>query len=202
MTPNTKVRVIDRSLLPTLLPLVDCIEVVDSCMRQVSQGSAALPLRWGVPIPERGAMGMMPGYLGEPACFGIKLVSLFPGNIDLGLSSHAGLMVLFEAEYGTPLAIMDAGYLTATRTAAASAVATRALARPDARHLAILGTGEQAHIHGAAVKAVRPIERITIWGRNATKAASLAAELENSLAIDTSVAATSAEAVARADIIC
>ena len=195
-------RIIEQSALRVLLPLEDCIEVIDRCMRRVSCGSTELPMRWGVPVADRGAMGMMPGYLDEPECFGIKLVSLFPGNVKSGLSSHAGLMVLFEAKHGTPLALLDAGHLTAVRTAAASAVATRVLARPDAGCLAILGTGEQAHMHGSAMQAVRPLERVVVWGRDREKAAALAEKFCDELGIDTSVATTTAAAVAEADIVC
>ena len=90
------VRAIPREALPSLLPMEECVERIDRCMREVSSGNAELPLRWGLPVADRGALGMMPGYLGEPRCFGIKLVSLFPGNRAAGLSSHSGVIVLYE----------------------------------------------------------------------------------------------------------
>ena len=155
----------------SLLPMSEAIEVVDSVMRTVSAGGAELPLRNVVPVGGDNKMGVMPGALLEPPCFGVKLVSLFPGNAALGLSSHRGAFVLFEAETGAAIAMMDASFLTALRTAAASAVATRALARPDACSLALVGYGEQAEHHLEAILAVRNIKEVTISGRDADKAA-------------------------------
>src|SRR5450756_1019266 len=85
-----------------------------------------------------------PGYLAEPECFGIKLISLMPGNKPPLFSSHLGVVLLFEIEHGQPVALLDAAEITAIRTAAASGLATRLLARPDAGDLALLGAGEQA----------------------------------------------------------
>lgn len=145
----------------------------------------------------------MPGAIADPACFGVKMVSLFPDNPARGLSSHRGAMVLFEAETGGAVAMMDASLLTAIRTAAASAVATRALARPDAAHLAIVGTGEQAEHHLDAMMCVRPICRLSVAGRSVAKAeafADRAARLYPDLRI---VHGTDFEAAIRdADIIC
>ena len=199
---HTEVRVIEASDLPALLSMTECIELVDDCMRQVAAGNVELPLRWGLRAGAGGAMGMMPGYLGEPECFGIKLVSLFPGNVAAGLSSHAGLMILFEPRFGQPVAMLDAGYLTALRTGAASAVATRALARDDAEVVAILGTGEQAAVHAEAMRAVLPHCSLRIWGRNQGKAQALATQLE--AAADQPVPALSdvTEALRGADVVC
>ena len=202
MAETPPLRIIQKQDLEALLPMGKCIEIVDECMRQVSLGNAELPLRWGMPAGEPGAMGMMPGYLGEPACFGIKLVSLFPDNPAHGFSSHSGLMVLFEPQFGQPIAVMDAGYLTAMRTAAASAVATRTLARRHASTVAILGTGEQARFHAPAMAAVRPIDRIVTWGRTPAKAEALSEELRTRLHIEVETADTVAKAVSEADIIC
>ena len=133
--------------------------------------AALLPMNEALAVGDRtNRMGVMPGALADPACFGVKLVSLFPGNPARGLSSHRGAFLLFEAETGGAVAMMDAGLLTAIRTAAASAVATRALARPDAATLALIGYGEQAEHHLDAMLAVRPIRRVLVAGRSAQKA--------------------------------
>lgn len=158
-----------------LLPMKEAIEVVEAVMKQVSRGGATLPLRSVTPVGGNNRMGLMPGAIADPACFGVKMVSLFPDNPSRGLSSHRGAMVLFEAETGGAVAMMDASLLTAIRTAAASAVATRALARPDARHLAIVGTGEQAEHHLDAMMCVRDIRRLSVAGRSAEKAEAFAA---------------------------
>lgn len=159
----------------TLLPMREAIEVVESAMITVSRGAAELPLRSIMGVGGRNMMGMMPGSMDDPGCFGIKLVSLFPDNPEAGRSSHQGAVVLFEPKHGSAVAMMNAGLLTALRTAAASAVATRHLARADAKVLTIIGTGEQAEHHIDAMLEVRPIEEIRIVGRRPEKAAALAA---------------------------
>lgn len=142
-------RLIPAHVVSQLLDYPSCVEVLRAVMPKVSAGKALLPLRHGLPLPDgKGVLGMMPGALdGEPGWFGIKLVSLFPGNTARGLSSHLGLYALYEAETGQPLALLEAGGLTAIRTAAASVVATQALARDDARTLLVVGAGEQAEHH-------------------------------------------------------
>src|SRR5690349_7853747 len=127
----------------SLLPMSEAIEIVEKAMIAVSEGAANLPLRSAVDVGGPNKMGVMPGALMPgngrvDACFGVKLVSLFPGNPDAGYSSHQGAVVLFEPEHGSAIAMMNAGLLTAIRTAAASAVATRALARPDCTTLAMI----------------------------------------------------------------
>jgi alanine dehydrogenase len=163
--------VLSHADVAALFPMETAIDVVQRVMIEVSARRAHLPLRSVVPVGGANRMGVMPGALADPACFGVKLVSLFPGNPAKGLSSHRGAIVLFEAETGEAIAMMDASLLTAVRTAAASAVATRALARADAASLAIIGYGEQAEHHLDAMLAVRAISRVAIAGRSAEKAA-------------------------------
>jgi len=141
----------------------------------------------------------MPGYLGAPAALGLKVVSIFPRNHELGRETHLGVVMLFELEHGAPLAILDASSITAIRTAACSGAATRALARDDAGDLAILGAGVQAASHLAAMRAVRPLRRVRVWSRSAERAHKLAAGVPE-LAIE--VMATAQDAVRGADLIC
>jgi ornithine cyclodeaminase len=108
----------------------------------------------------------MPGFLGQPASFGLKVVSIFPGNHGTGYDSHQGVVMLFDLKHGSPVAIIDGSSITAIRTAAVSGAATRALARDDAGDLAMLGSGVQATTHLAAMRAVRPLRRIRVWSRN------------------------------------
>lgn len=168
-------RVLGAEDVARLLPMAEAIEVVDRVMRVVSAGGAELPLRNVVPVGGGNLMGVMPGALSDPPCYGAKLVSLFPGNPARGLSSHRGALVLFEAETGGATAVIEAGSVTAIRTAAASAVATRALARPEAARLALIGYGEQAEHHLEAMLAVRPIRALHVAGRAADRAAAFAA---------------------------
>lgn len=157
--------------IAALLTMTDAIETVETAMKAVSKGGAELPLRNVVPVGGKNRMGVMPGALADPACFGVKLVSLFPDNPSRGLSSHLGAFILFDALTGQATAMMDASLLTAIRTAAASAVATRALARQDASVLAIIGYGEQAEHHLDAICAVRDVMAVQVAGRDGAKAA-------------------------------
>ena len=144
----------------------------------------------------------MPGALGATKPFGAKLISIFPENAAQGMQSHQGVIVLFEPDTGTPVCVVHAGEVTAIRTAAASAVATDALARKDAKHLAILGTGEQAATHARAIAKVRELESITIWGRSPERAHALAEQMHAELNLPVTALPTAQQAVADADILC
>lgn len=184
------------------LPMDVCIEAIDRAMRAVSRGEARVPLRTVLPVPDsRNLFAVMPGYLGEPRALGTKILALYPGNPQAGLSSHIGLVVYFNPDTGLPRAVMDAAEITARRTAAASAVATRALARPDSAVLAILGTGEQADTHIEALVQVRPLSGIRIWGRSPDKAQALAARHAH-LPFAIEVRDSVQSAVEGADIVC
>lgn len=167
-------KILSNADVAALLPMTEAIEAVDRVMRVVSAGGAQLPLRHAVPVGGRNMMGVMSGALDTPHCYGVKLVSLFPDNPARGLSGHRGAVVLFEPETGGAVAMMDAGLLTAIRTAAASAVATRALARTGASRLTLIGTGEQAEHHLEAMLAVRPVRALHVVGRRPDSAAEFA----------------------------
>jgi ornithine cyclodeaminase len=173
--------------------LPDLIPVIAASMLQVSQRRVEMPLRHIVPLAPGAGFGVMTGAIAGIG-HGAKLLTLMRRETG---SSHRGAIILFESETGEPLALMDAGLPTALRTAAASAVATDALARQDAATLAILGTGEQAAWHIEAMRAVRPLREMRIWGRRYDKAAALAKRHEHAR-----VAATVDEACIGADIIC
>jgi ornithine cyclodeaminase len=147
--------------------------------------------------------GVMPGAMGvSRAPFGAKLISVFPENFSLGVQSHQGLVILFDPENGAPVCVLHAGEITAIRTAAASAVATDALARRDARRLTILGYGEQAATHARAISKVRNLESITIWGRSPERARAFAERMKAELTLPVTRAGNVEEAVAKADIVC
>lgn len=185
------------------LSMSDCIDAVDKAMRALSSGGADVPLRTVMKLPGgRNFFGVMPGYLSEPQGLGTKIITIFPGNAKLGLSSHVGLVLLFDSEIGFPLAVMDAGEVTAIRTAAASAVATRALARPDAGRLAIIGTGEQAITHLEAIAQVRNLKSVRVWGRSPDKAAAFARDQGARLGLAIEVSGSVEAAVAASDIVC
>lgn len=167
-----------------------------------SLGETRQLLRSILPLSEGRLLGVMPGALGEHGPFGAKLISVFQGNFAQGKPSHQGLIILFDPESGAPVCVLHAGEITAIRTAAASAVATDALARQDARHLAILGYGEQASTHARAIRKVRDLEAISVWGRSPERARAFAERTQTELAIPVAAAATVEQAVAAADIIC
>jgi ornithine cyclodeaminase/alanine dehydrogenase-like protein (mu-crystallin family) len=198
-----QIRVLRAADVRRFLPMAACIDLMQKTMIAVSEGRAVVPLRSILRMPgERGMMGNMPGYLSEPECFGIKLLSLIPRNKPPQYSSHLGVVLLFEAEHGQPVALLDAAEITALRTAAASALATRWLARSGAADLAILGAGEQARSHLAAMLAVRPVRRVRLWARDAGKAQEFAATQGAAHGIAIEVAPSVAQAVSGADILC
>ncbi|HZZ89356.1 MAG TPA: ornithine cyclodeaminase family protein, partial [Caulobacteraceae bacterium] len=195
-----KIRILGGAEIRALLPMADCIELMRRTMIEVSEGRARIPPRSVTPVGA-GFLALMPGALAEPACFGVKLLSLFPDNPAAGLSSHLGLVMLFEPEHGLPVAMLDAAEITAIRTAAVSGLATRLLAREDAGDLAILGSGEQARSHLDAMLAVRSLRRVRVWSRNAEHAAAFAEQAERH-GVDIEVLATVEAAVVGADLIC
>ena len=201
--PAGEIRVIGASDVRRLLPMQDCIEVIDRVMRAVSRGGALLPLRTVMPLPGGVNMfGVMPGYLDEPAALGAKIVAVYPQNAAQGLSSHNGVIVLLDTVTGRLSAVIDAAEVTAIRTAAATAVATRALARADASTLAMLGAGEQAVSHLEAISLVRPLRRVRVWARSADKARQFAEREGARLRLNVEGVASAREAVAGADIVC
>jgi ornithine cyclodeaminase len=193
------VLILSRADVERLLPMEACIEIVADALRTTSCGDAVLPLRSAVWMPDRtGMIGLMPCFLGEPKSLGLKVVSIFPGNHGTGLDSHQGVVMLVDTQRGTPIAILDAASITAIRTAAASGVATRVLAREDAGDLAILGSGVQATMHLKAMRAVRNVRRVRVWSRNAEHARRFA----DASPIAVEVVATARAAVEGADLVC
>jgi ornithine cyclodeaminase/alanine dehydrogenase-like protein (mu-crystallin family) len=195
-------RFIDREEIARRLTYETCIPIVREAMIAFSRGETRQLLRSIIPLAEGRMFGVMPGAMGTHAPFGAKLISVFPENFARGVQSHQGLVILFDPETGAPLCVLHAGEITAIRTAAASAVATDALARPDARHLTILGYGEQAATHSRAISKVRELKSITIWGRSAERARAFAKRMQEEFAVPVSSAETVQEAVAVADIVC
>jgi alanine dehydrogenase len=167
--------VLVRSQVEELLDLDALVEAVAAAQADLSAGLASMPPRIAALVPEQeGLLGVMPAYL-PSAGLACKLVSLFPRNRDR--HTHQAAIMVFDPANGTPVAVMDGTYITATRTAAASALATRLLAREDASVLAVLGSGVQAHSHGRALARVRDFTEVRVFARDRAKAEELAAEL-------------------------
>ncbi len=196
-------RILTQQQVTELLPMADCVDLMDQTLRTLARGGAILPLRTMLRLPEgRGIFGSMPSYLNPPDGIGLKAITVFPGNEGTRFDSHQGVVLLFEAKHGSLSAILDASSVTAIRTAAVSGVATRALAAPDAGDVAIIGSGVQAHTHLDAMVVARRIRRVRIFSRQPANAAkfALAARARHAMPID--VAASAEAAVRGADIIC
>ena len=161
------VRVLDEEDVRRLLPMRDCIEVMAGALASLARGEVHNPLRSMTQPPgEESLLALMPAHRGgDRPMYALKTLAIFPSNAARGLDLHQGFVALFDGETGAPRALMNAGGITAVRTAAVSGVATRLLAREDVRTLAILGTGIQARAHLEAMQAVRDFERIIVWGR-------------------------------------
>lgn len=192
--------------IAALLPMKEAIPLMETAFRSLAKEECLQPLRNLLWLPDRsGLLGMMPGYIASPALsayLGIKVITIFHGNGPAGLPSHMGLVLLFDAKYGQPLLILEAGELTAIRTAAASAVATNVLAREDAHRLAIIGSGLQAERHIESIIQVRNIRQIDCWGRTPEKAKALAGATAQRYQIPVNIHPTAEAAVQSADIIC
>jgi ornithine cyclodeaminase len=195
-------RFIDREEVARRLTYPAAIRIVRQAMIALAHGETRQLLRAILPLWKGRLYGAMTGAMGPEAAFGSKLISVFPENFAKGKQSHQGLVVLFDPESGAPVCAVHAGELTAIRTGAASAVATDALARPDARRLALLGYGEQAGTHVRAIREVRQLESVTVWGRSPERALDFARRTERALGIPVAPARSVPEAVAEADIIC
>ena len=186
-----------------MLDLDALIDALASTMAEVSAGGVSQPQRIAAQVREReGNLLVMPAYLPSSKALAVKLVSVFPHNHRLGVPSHQALIAVFDPETGAPAAVMDGEHITAMRTAAGSALATRLLARPDAGVLAILGTGVQAKAHAIAIPRVRPITEIRIAGRDPDRAMTLARELSAELNIPVVGTDSYQEAVSGADVVC
>ena len=185
--------VLSRADVRRLLDLDQLLDALERAFVELSAGRASVPPRIAAET-ERGLLAAMPGY--ADGILETKLVSVFPGNHAVGLPSHQATIALFDDKTGKPLALMDGTEITAVRTGAASAVATRALARADARVLAVLGAGVQARSHIDAATRVREFAEVRVASRSAEHARALADEVGG-------IACGSfEEAVAGADVVC
>ena len=191
---------LSRAEVEALLDIDELVDTLGSAMADLSSGLASMPSRVAARVPERSAMlAAMPAFLPSANALMTKLVSLFPGNRDR--PTHQAVICCFDPETGTPLALMDGTYITATRTAAGSALASRYLARRDARVLSIIGSGVQARAHARAFRGWPGLELVRVAGRNQASTESLVADLVAD-GTTAEVALTIEDAVRSADIVC
>ena len=201
--PPIDIRVLCGEDVRALLPMTDCISLMRTTMIAVAEGRAEIPLRSVLKMPgDIGMMGNMGGFLADPECYGVKIVSLSARNVGTAFSSHLGIVLLFETAHGRPVAMLDAGEITAIRTAAASALATDLLARDDAGDLAILGAGEQATSHLEAMQCVRRLRRVRVWSPTFANAKRFSSEQSGIRGLAIEPIADARACVAGADLIC
>ncbi len=194
--------IINAQQVRELMPMAACIDVMAEAMAAASAGAVAVPPRNFVPLMGEGAfLGMMPGSSLDLGYYGAKVISLQRENPARGLPLVQGFVVLFDNASGAPVALVEGAEVTALRTAAASGLATRLLAREDARSCGIFGNGVQAVSHIDAVCATRPIEEIRVWGRDAGKVRSFAAAQSQRTGLPVHAVDDPAEAGA-CDVIC
>ena len=195
-----QVRLLSRSDMASVLTMPDVIEAVEEGFRSVGEKDH-VPVRLPVQVVDRPAVTLfMPAYLHGSRTLGAKVVSAFHDNPSRGLPMISGFYVLCDADTGRLIALMDATFLTGIRTAAASAVATKYLAREDSRVLGVIGAGVQGRFHVDAIRAVRPIERVVVYNRTPGRGSALVDEL-NSSAIPCRLADTASECAAEADVL-
>jgi ornithine cyclodeaminase/alanine dehydrogenase-like protein (mu-crystallin family) len=195
--------VVPQSEVPRLLPMEACTDLMADVFRGLSRGEAVQPLRSFHEQPGgAGRLALMPGFTTSPPAFGVKLITVFPGNVGTANDPIQGAVVLFDAETGAVTAVIDATALTAIRTAAASGAATRVLAREDAGDLAILGCGTQARTHLEAMLTVRSIRRVRVWSRSMGHARTFTETATARHAIAAEAMEDVRSAVAGADLIC
>ncbi len=186
-----------------LLPMGECIPLMQGALVSLAEGLVYQPLRTIARPPDAaGIMGLMPSYIsGAQPALGLKAICVFPGNAALGKDSHQGAVLLFSAESGELLAVINASAVTAVRTAAVSGVATRALANEDAGDLCVIGAGVQARAHIEAMSHVRRIRRCRVASRGGASARKLAEELNGRYAFPIEPVETIEDALRGADLI-
>ncbi len=191
------IRIIARAEILSLITMGDAIEAMARAFGQLSANRVEMPVRVGL-ASGAGISLFMPARLGASGERGAKVVSIFGGNRARGLPSIGGVILMLDDETGLPAALMDAGELTAIRTAAAAGLAARLLSRPESRVLTVFGAGAQAPRQIEAMRAVRPVEEVRVVSRGGDSARRLASSLD---AVAARGVADPGEAVDGADIV-
>jgi len=194
--------IVNAAALAEMISLAEAIDLVSLAMQELSTGLVKAPERSVLSVVPRGKLALMPGAMPHITRFGIKTLSIFPAEARSGLPSHQGVMLLFDSDSGQLLCAIDSHAITALRTAAATAVATRALSQPKSSSLALLGCGSLAPLHVQAMMLVRPIKDIYIWSHAEDKARAFARQCAEQVSANVRSVAGAREAVERADIIC
>jgi len=203
MNSTRTLRFLSAADVRRALPMKEAIEVMKSAFRELSEKRAIVPIRTHIPMPEhKGDVLVMPAYSPATARFGLKVITLFENNPTIDLPFIQAMVMVFDTDTGSLVAVMEGTSLTAIRSGGASGAATDFLARKDARKAAIFGAGIQARTQLEAVCAVRSIREASVFDRDSERAAAFSRETGAYLGITVSLAATPAEALDGADVIC
>jgi ornithine cyclodeaminase/alanine dehydrogenase-like protein (mu-crystallin family) len=199
----TDLLLVSQAEVPQLLPMDECMDVMAGALASLARGETQLPLRSILWLPDRiGAFALMPGALNKDKVVGAKVVTFFYGNQGTDLDAHQGAVLLFEAERGRLLAVIDATSITAIRTAAVSGVATRLLARPEADEVALIGSGVQAQTHLEAMRKARPIRKVRVASKDFASARRFAERESKRQGVEIEPVRSAREAVRGAGIVC
>jgi ornithine cyclodeaminase len=203
--PDTQrqILVLDAAEVERLLTTESCIDLMAQTLADLARGVFHQPLRMVVRPPDaKGLLGLMPAYrASDPALYGLKAICVFLDNPKINKDAHQGSVMLFDGETGELLSLMNASPITAIRTAAVSAVATKLLARVDASELAIIGAGVEARSHLVALSFVRSIARVRVVSRTRQSANKFAEEMASRFEFPIEAVDTAKEALEGADII-
>src|SRR4029453_10821198 len=193
---------LSKKQVKTLIDIDELTETLESAHIQYSTGKAVMPVRLVVPLPQiQGRITSMPGFLNEEQALGMKVVTYFQENPHRGLPAILATIMLFSAETGKMTAAMDGSYITAIRTACASAMATKALANPETPVLGILGAGVQARAHIQALSHVRKFSKIKIHSPSGASAVSIKKDMEMEIGIAIEIGEKARVGVRKGDIV-
>jgi len=203
MKAGTDVLVLTKEEIESVLTIEDAIEAVEEGFKAYNSGKAVIPFPVALEVPDHhGDIHIKPGYIKGYGTYTIKIASGFYDNPMLGLSTSHGMLLLFDSNTGLPLCFeVDRCYLTDLRTAAAGAVAARALAKKSVSRVAVIGTGTQARFQIEALSKVRKFDELRVWGRNPEHVKKYVADMKKVLKAKIVPAKTAAEAVIGSDIV-
>jgi ornithine cyclodeaminase len=200
---GSSVLVLTKEEIESLLTIEESIEAVEDGFKAYNSGKAVLPFPVALLIPDHsGDIHIKPGYLKGYPTYTIKIASGFYENHKIGLPPSHGMMLLFDSRSGLPLCFeVDRGFITDLRTAAAGAVAARALARKSAKTVGVLGTGTQARLQILALSKVRDFSRLKVWGRNPDSVKKYIKEMRKALDVEIVASKTVEQAVTGSDVV-
>ena len=200
-----EIRVLSAKDIRKALPMVNAIAAMKEAYAQLSGGQASVPLRSHIDVTQHGGITFfMPALLHDTQDMAVKIVSVFPRNLEKGLATINAIVIALNPETGQPIAVMEGASLTAIRTGAASGAATDLLARANVRSVAIFGSGVQARTQLEAVCTVRPIEQVSVFSLDKPGAKAFVDEMAGRGPIpkQINIVENPSAAITGADVIC